>query len=50
MIPMAVSLAFGVVVSTVFTLILVPCEIAILEDLSRRGAVDDSAADLVPDA
>ena len=25
-------------------------EIAILEDLSRRGAVDDSAADLVPDA
>jgi len=50
MIPMAVSLAFGVVVSTVFTLILVPCEIAILEDLLRRRAVDDSATDLVPDA
>ncbi|MCH2170568.1 efflux RND transporter permease subunit [Myxococcota bacterium] len=33
LIPMAVSLAFGVAVSTVFTLLLVPCEVAILEDI-----------------
>jgi len=36
LIPMAVSLAFGVVASTLFTLILVPCEVRILEDL-REG-------------
>ncbi len=35
MIPMAVSLAFGVLVSTVFTLVLVPCEVAVLEELRR---------------
>jgi multidrug efflux pump subunit AcrB len=35
MIPMAVSLAFGVPVSTVFTLILVPCEVTVLEDMRR---------------
>ena len=33
LIPMAVSLAFGVAVSTLFTLVLVPCEVAVLEDL-----------------
>ena len=48
MIPMAVSLAFGVVVSTVFTLVLIPCELAILEDIRRRRAVDYARADLVP--
>ncbi|MAG31540.1 MAG: cobalt-zinc-cadmium resistance protein [Deltaproteobacteria bacterium] len=36
MVPMAVSLASGVLLSTVFTLVLVPCEMAVLEDLQRR--------------
>ncbi|MCP4908777.1 MAG: efflux RND transporter permease subunit [bacterium] len=36
MVPMAVSLAFGVLLSTAFTLLLVPCEVAVLEDL-RSG-------------
>ena len=48
MIPMAVSLAFGVLVSTLFTLILIPCELAILEDIRRRRAVDYAPADLAP--
>jgi multidrug efflux pump subunit AcrB len=37
LIPMAVSLAFGVVFATAITLILVPCGYVILEDLMRRG-------------
>jgi multidrug efflux pump subunit AcrB len=36
MVPMAVSLGFGVLVSTVFTLVLVPCELMLIEDL-RQG-------------
>lgn len=38
LIPMAVSLAFGVVASTLFTLILVPCEVVILEDIQEALA------------
>jgi hypothetical protein len=41
LIPMAVSLAFGVLFATLITLILVPCGYFILEDardaLARRG-------------
>jgi multidrug efflux pump subunit AcrB len=37
LIPMAVSLAFGVMFSTFITLILVPSEYLILEDLKRAG-------------
>ena len=35
LIPMAISLAFGVLFATVITLILVPCSYIILEDLAR---------------
>ena len=40
MIPMAISLAFGVLFATIITLILVPCAYLILEDLAelRSGA------------
>jgi len=34
-IPMAVSLAFGVLFATVITLILIPCQYVALEDLKR---------------
>ncbi len=39
LIPMAVSLAFGILFSTVITLFLVPCVYLILEDLKRLMAV-----------
>jgi uncharacterized protein (UPF0333 family) len=32
-IPMAVSLAFGVLFATVITLILIPCQYVVLEDI-----------------
>lgn len=51
MVPMAVSLAFGVVFATVITLILVPTSYLILDDISRglRGIFGrDSAEDLPP--
>lgn len=51
MVPMAVSLAFGVVFATVITLILVPTSYLILDDISRglRGMFGrDSAEDLPP--
>jgi multidrug efflux pump subunit AcrB len=35
LIPMAISLAFGVVFATVITLVLVPCSYLIIEDLTR---------------
>ena len=37
LIPMAVALVFGVLFSTVITLVLVPCGYLILEDFSRAG-------------
>ena len=51
MVPMAVSLAFGVVFATVITLILVPTAYLILDDISRglRGMFGwDSAEDVPP--
>ena len=39
LVPMAISLGFGVLFSTVFTLLLVPCEVLIIEDLRRRLSV-----------
>jgi multidrug efflux pump subunit AcrB len=46
MVPMAISLAFGIVFATVITLLLVPCLYMVLEDLERwwRGS-----ASSVPD-
>ncbi len=38
MVPMAISLAFGIVFATVITLLLVPCLYLILEDLNRWWA------------
>jgi multidrug efflux pump subunit AcrB len=38
MVPMAVSLGFGVLLSTVFTLLLVPCELMLIEDLRQALA------------
>ena len=35
MVPMAISLAFGIVFATVITLLLVPCLYMMLEDLRR---------------
>jgi len=37
-IPMAISLAFGVAIASVFTLFLVPCLYAILEDIQNQRA------------
>lgn len=48
-VPMAISLAFGVLFGTLITLFLVPCLYAILDDfqglLDRRGASTPGAAD-----
>jgi len=35
MVPMAVSLGFGVLISTIFTLVLVPCELLLIQDVQR---------------
>ena len=49
-IPMAVSLAFGVLFATIVTLVLIPCLYLIIEDLrvmfrrKKKVATDDSAA------
>jgi multidrug efflux pump subunit AcrB len=43
-IPMATSLAFGIVFATVITLLLVPCLYLILEDLQRWWAGSESSA------
>jgi multidrug efflux pump subunit AcrB len=37
LIPMAVSLAFGVMFATVITLLVLPCGYLVLEDLKRAG-------------
>lgn len=47
MVPMAISLAYGIVFATVITLLLLPCLYMILEDLDawwaqRRGKSDDT--------
>ena len=49
MIPLAISLAFGVLFASVITLLIVPCAYVILEDLScspraRGGAAPPSAS------
>jgi multidrug efflux pump subunit AcrB len=43
MVPMAISLAFGIVFATVITLLLLPCLYMILEDLGIWQANRDSA-------
>ena len=48
MVPMAISLAFGVLLSTVVTLLLVPCEYAIVEDLRRRATGEPAPGALEP--
>lgn len=40
-IPMAVSLAFGILFSTVITLVLIPCLYMVLEDLNGFTTLDD---------
>jgi multidrug efflux pump subunit AcrB len=51
LIPMAVSLGFGVVFATAITLILIPTLYRILEDVrGLTGARDDEAADGAPEA
>jgi multidrug efflux pump subunit AcrB len=48
-IPMAVSLGFGVVISTAVTLVLVPCTYLLLDDLYQRGPeLGEVAADARP--
>jgi hypothetical protein len=37
LVPMAVSLGFGVLVATFLTLLIVPCSYLIVEDARRRG-------------
>lgn len=39
LIPMAVSLGFGIIFATVITLVLIPCLYVILEDFKARGTV-----------
>ena len=45
-IPMAISLAFGIVFATVITLLLVPSLYMILDDLNRWWSARDSSSDL----
>lgn len=45
MVPMAISLAYGIVFATVITLLLLPCLYMILQDLARWRADRESAAD-----
>jgi multidrug efflux pump subunit AcrB len=44
MVPMAISLAFGIVFATVITLLLIPCLYMILEDLASWRARNDNTA------
>ena len=52
LIPMAVSLAFGVIFATVITLLVLPCGYLVLEDLkgagrrTRRGAAPPDATEM----
>lgn len=41
-VPMAISLGFGILFATAITLILVPCFYVILDDITSRFAADDS--------
>jgi multidrug efflux pump subunit AcrB len=43
LIPMAVSLGFGIIFATVITLVLIPCLYVILEDFKARGNTRDSS-------
>jgi multidrug efflux pump subunit AcrB len=43
MVPMAISLAFGIVFATVITLLLVPCLYMILQDLDTWRANRENA-------
>ena len=45
-VPMAISLAFGILFATVITLLLVPCLYIILEDLDRWWTSREPSADL----
>ena len=47
MIPMAISLAFGVLFATIITLILVPCAYLILEDVAELSSGGPAAAEAV---
>ena len=49
MIPMAVSLAFGIVFATVITLLLLPCLYLMLDDVKRWWADSESQANRPPD-
>jgi multidrug efflux pump subunit AcrB len=50
MVPMAVSLAFGIVFATVITLLLVPSLYMVLDDLDRWWtAREDNASDVIPE-
>lgn len=51
MVPMAVSLAFGIVFATVITLLLVPCLYMILEDIGAWwGDRTDPEKDVIPES
>ena len=45
MIPMAISLAFGIVFATVITLLLLPCLYLMLDDIKRWWADSDDHSD-----
>jgi multidrug efflux pump subunit AcrB len=47
MVPMAISLAYGIVFATVITLLLLPCLYMILQDLARWQADRETARDAV---
>ena len=54
LIPMAISLGFGVIFATVITLLLVPCLYLVLEDLrglfsGRRGGVLEEPLEQLPE-
>ena len=49
MVPMAISLAFGIIFATVITLLLVPSLYMVLDDLDRWWtARDDNAGEVAP--
>jgi len=49
MIPMAISLAFGIVFATVITLLLLPCLYLMLDDIKRWWADSDDHSNTAPD-
>jgi multidrug efflux pump subunit AcrB len=49
MIPMAISLAFGIVFATVITLLLLPCLYLMLDDIKRWWAGSDDHSDTASD-